>query len=157
MPKPLSRSQPTSSVANLLQPGVGAAALASPPARSEVLLPTPIVEQLPAAPKSVEPTGEAANVLRQFTLTAAADRTLKELTVTYSRATGLDLKLSEILRAVLVALRHALPELTREAGHIGPLKRPKNERGNEALRDELERRIARAIIAGMRASDTLEG
>src|SRR5262245_22311669 len=101
MPKPLSKSQPTSSVASLLQPGVGAAALAAPPARSEVLLPTPIVEQLPAVPRPSEPTGELATVLRQFTLTAAADRTLKELTATYSRATGLDLKHSEVLRAVL--------------------------------------------------------
>jgi len=55
----------------------------------------------------------------------------------------------------LIALEHAAPELEREAAHIGRLKRPKNERGNEGLRDRLERRIARALIAGTRATTIL--
>ena len=63
---------------------------------------------------------------------------------------------SELLRAVLVAVAHAMPELTREASNIGPLRRPKNDRGNEALRDELERRIATAFVAGMRAAGVMQ-
>jgi hypothetical protein len=57
---------------------------------------------------------------------------------------------------VLMALEHAAPELEREAAHIGRLKRPKNERGNEARRDQLERQIASAIIAGARAANVLD-
>jgi hypothetical protein len=73
----------------------------------------------------------------------------------YSAATDLDLKTSEIRRAVLVVLEHVITVLDKEARQIGPLKRPKHERGKEALRDQLERRIARAIIAGTRAANVL--
>jgi hypothetical protein len=59
----------------------------------------------------------------------SADRTLKRLVSIYSTATNLDLKASEVLSAVLVALEHAMPELERAAGQIGTLKRPKHERG----------------------------
>lgn len=155
MPKPLTKKQPTSSVANMLEPGIGAAAITKPPEQVEPILPTPITNQLPPPLISTKPMGEAANVLRQFSLTPSTDRTLKRLVTIYSAATNLDLKASEVLRAVLVALEHAVPELEREAGQIGPLKRPKHERGNEALRDQLERRIARAIIAGTRAANVL--
>ena len=74
----------------------------------------------------------------------------------YSRAGGVDLKSSEVMRAVLIALEHAAPELEREAARIGRLKRPKNDRGTEGLRDRLERRIARAIIAGVMATTAPE-
>jgi hypothetical protein len=70
----------------------------------------------------------------------------------YSRAGGVGLKSSEVMRAVLVALEYAAPELEREATRIGRLKRPKNDRGIEGLRNRFERRIARAIIAGLRAT-----
>ena len=72
---------------------------------------------------------------------------------TYSKATGIDLKAGEVVRAVLMALEHATLGIENEAAHIGRLKRPKNERGKEALSDQLERRIARAIIAGTRTAD----
>ena len=153
MPKPLDKPQPSSSVANMLDLGVGAAALAKPPRRENVL-PTPVANELPPqpAPPPAEPPGEPANIHRQFILTRPADETLKKLVRIYSRAGGVDLKSSEVMRAVLVALEHAAPELEREAARIGKLKRPKNDRGNEGLRDRLERRIARAIIAGLRAT-----
>ena len=153
MPKPLDKPQPSSSVANMLDLGVGAAALAKP-SRRENVLPTPVANELPPqpAPSPAEPAGEPANIHRQFILTRPADETLKKLVRIYSRAGGVDLKSSEVMRAVLVALEHAAPELEREAARIGKLKRPKNDRGNEGLRDRLERRIARAIIAGLRAT-----
>lgn len=151
MPKPLDKPQPTSSVANMLDLGVGAAALAKPPRRENVP-PTPLANEIPPQPVPAEPPGEPANIHRQFILTRSADETLKKLVRIYSRAGGVDLKSSEVMRAVLVALDHAAPELEREATRIGRLKRPKNDRGNEGLRDRLERRIARAIIAGLRAT-----
>lgn len=151
MPKPLDKPQPTSSVANMLDLGVGAAALAKPPRRENVP-PTSVANEIPPQPVPAEPPGEPANIHRQFILTRSADDTLKKLVRIYSRAGGVDLKSSEVMRAVLVALEHAAPELEREAARIGRLKRPKNDRGNEGLRDRLERRIARAIIAGLRAT-----
>ena len=151
MPKPLDKPQPTSSVANMLDLGVGAAALAKP-SRRENVPPTPVANDIPPQPVQADPPGEPANIHRQFILTRSADDTLKKLVRIYSRAGGVDLKSSEVMRAVLVALEHAAPELEREATRIGRLKRPKNDRGNEGLRDRLERRIARAIIAGLRAT-----
>lgn len=151
MPKPLDKPQPSSSVANMLDLGVGAAALATP-SRREHVPPTPVANDIPPQPVPAEPAGEPANIHRQFILTRSADETLKKLVRIYSRAGGVDLKSSEVMRAVLIALEHAAPELEREAARTGRLKRPKNDRGNEGLRDRLERRIARAIIAGVRAS-----
>ena len=151
MPKPLDKPQPTSSVANMLDLGVGAAALAKPPRRENVP-PTSVANEIPPQPVPAEPPGEPANIHRQFILTRSADETLKKLVRIYSRAGGVELKSSEVLRAVLVALEHAAPELEREATRIGRLKRPKNDRGNEGLRDRLERRIARASIPGVRAT-----
>lgn len=151
MPKPLDKPQPSSSVANMLDLGVGAAALAKPPRHERVPL-TPVTNDIPAQPAPEEPAGEPANLHRQFILTRSADETLKKLVRIYSRAGGVDLKSSEVMRAVLIALEHAAPELEREAARVGRLKRPKNDRGNEGLRDRLERRIARAIIAGVRAT-----
>ena len=154
MAKPLSKPQASSSVANMLDLGVGAAALAKPPKR-ELTLPTPIANEIPPQPPTAEPDGEPANIHRQFILTSSTDETLKKLVNIYSKATGIDLKGSEVMRSVLIALEHAAPELEREAAHIGRLRRPKNERGNEGLREQLERRIARAIIAGTRATTVL--
>lgn len=151
MPKPLDKPQPTSSVANMLDLGVGAAALAKP-SRRENVPPTPVANDIPPQPVKADPPGEPANIHRQFILTRSADDTLKKLVRIYSRAGGVDLKSSEVMRAVLVALEHAAPELEREAARIGRLKRPKNDRGNERLRDRLERRIARAIVAGLKAT-----
>lgn len=154
MAKLLNKPQPTSSVANMLDLGVGAAALAKPTNREPTSL-TPIADHLTPQPATAEPTGDPANIHRQFILTNSTDETLKKLVNIYSKATGVDLKGSEIMRAVLIALEHAAPELEREAAHIGRLKRPKNERGNEGLREQLERRLARAIIAGTRATTVL--
>ena len=151
MPKPLDKPQPTSSVANMLDLGVGAAALAKP-SRRENVPPTPVANDIPPQPAPTKPAAEPANIHRQFILTRSADQTLKKLVRIYSRAGGVDLKSSEVMRAVLIALEHAAPEIEREAARIGRLKRAKNDRGNEGLRDRLERRIARAIIAGARAA-----
>ncbi len=155
MAKPLTKPQRQSSVSNMLDLAVGAAALSKPSAR-ETVAPTPLANEITPLPKHSKTTGEPTNVYRQFILTRSTDETLKRVLSVYSKATGVDLKASEVMRAVLIALEHATPELEREAARIGRLKRPKNERGNEDLRDQLERRIAGAIIAGTRAAKVFE-
>jgi hypothetical protein len=155
MAKPLTKPQRESSVSNMLDMAVGAAAL-STPSKREPTTPTPVANEIQPRPIQNNTTGEPANIHRQFILTGSTDEILKRVVSIYSKATGIDLKASEVMRAVLMALDHAAPELEREAAHIGRLKRPKNERGNEALRDQLERRIARAIIAGARAANVFE-
>jgi len=129
-----------------------------------VATPTPSRTQMPqheAAPTSQpyasrEPTGERALVVRQFQLTPSADATLRNMVATYGQATGLELTRSEFLRAVLHALSHTVGLHEREARMIGRLKRPKNEAWLFNRRDELERAIARAFVAAMRASPYLD-
>lgn len=139
----------------MLDLSVGAAALSKPSVR-ESTAPTPITSETGSVPKRNTTTGEPTNIYRQFILTGSTDETLKKLLSIYSKATGVDLKASEVMRAVLIALEHAVPELEREATRIGRLKRHKNERGNEDLRNQLERRIAGSIIAGTRAAKMFE-
>ena len=103
-----------------------------------------------------EPTGERAVVMRQFQLTPSADATLQEMIASYSQATGLELTRSEFLRAVLHALSSTVLLHQREARSIGRLKRPKNEAWLFNKRDELERSIARAFVAAMRAAPSME-
>jgi hypothetical protein len=162
MAKTLNRPQPTSSVASMLQPAIGLALMAKPePATTPIVpIPTPTMpdEERPRGGEirpSGPVTGEVPSIARQFTLTPRTNRTLKQLVATYSEAIGLDLKHSELLRAILVAVEHAMPELLREALEIGTLRRPKNDRGREGEREHLERRIARSFLAGMRGSSRL--
>ena len=60
----------------------------------------------------------------------------------YSKATGSELTNSHVLRALLKAIEHAMPQLEHEAEQMDKLKRPKNDRANEAHRDEFERKLA---------------
>jgi hypothetical protein len=102
------------------------------------------------------PTGEIANITRQFILTPTTDETLKRLITIYNRASGANLTNSHVLRAILKGVAHAMPELEREAARLRALKRPSNARGKEALREEFEQKLAAAFIAGMRAAAVYE-
>jgi hypothetical protein len=158
MPKPLTRTPPSSSVAGILEQGITSQLIARPEARSATIVPMPVSHQVsPEEGDSgqIQASGEVAGIHRQFALTPSTDRTLKRLIAAYGEATGLDLKHSQLLRAILVAVAYAMPELTREATHIGRLRRPKNDRGSESLRDGLERRIAAAFVSGMRAAGVM--
>jgi hypothetical protein len=144
MPKPLSRPSPTSSVANLLDPGIGSAVLAAvkpPPPRP------------PAFPPAREPDGpDAVYLKREFVLTQTADATLKRLVGLFETATGTTVSNSHVLRAVLSLVADSWPDLEREAARLGPLARPSNARGKEAERVAFERALADALLAGLRAS-----
>jgi uncharacterized protein YbjT (DUF2867 family) len=160
MAKHLQTVPPTSSVAKLLEPGIGAAAtrpLASQPPR-----PANPGEDLPAAtrpaleqdiaPAAGRQTGEPADIKREFTLTRGTDDTLSELLALYQRTTGCRLHSSHLMRALLRVVREAMPELEREAKALGRLRRPSNATGREAERDEFEERIAESLRAAFLAA-----
>ena len=147
MPKPLLRPQPTSSVANILDESVARAALAR-------VTPARRVEETEQAAHTTsvvadEALTETPTIRRQFILTPSADLTLKHMVALYSKATGSELTNSHVLRALLKAIEHAMPQLEHEAEQMDKLKRPKNDRANEAHRDEFERKLALCIVAGM--------
>ena len=147
MPKPLLRPQPTSSVANILDESVARAALAR-------VTPARRVEETEQAAHTTsvvadEALTETPTIRRQFILTPSADLTLKHMVALYSKATGSELTNSHMLRALLKAIEHTMPQLEHEAEQMGKLKRPKNDRANEAHRDEFERKLASCIVAGM--------
>lgn len=159
MPKELTRKQPSSSLANVLAEASVGPAIASPglhaPKPSEHKIVGVIQPPEKPAPTG-EPTGEPANIHRQFGLTKTADQTLRELIELYSTAVGFDLTNAEVFRGVLHGIKHAMPMLKREARHIGKQKRFKNSKGNEALRDQLEQKVGRAFVAGMRAASDMD-
>ena len=144
MPKNLTRSQPTSSISRFLEPGVVKAAL-SEPDRANV--------GNPSTPKA---DGESPAIKRELILTPSADDILSQLVRVLSRATRTNITNSHFLRALLKALAQALPEIEHQASLLGILKRPSNARGNESNREEYERRLAAALLAGMRASRPAE-
>jgi hypothetical protein len=141
MAKPLTSAVPSSAVARLLEPGVARAALAEAPAGNS---------------KAPEPTGETPDIKREFILTQTADDALGHLISLYSKATGTHVTNSHFLRAVLKALALAMPDVEKQAWQIGKLRRPSNARGKEAERDEYEKQIAAALLAGMRAFQPIE-
>jgi hypothetical protein len=161
MAKPLTSIPPSSSVAKLLEPGIGAAATrptavphAGMPAGPQAGAPAP--SRADAAPAedeidSVPATGELPDIKREFTLTRSTDDTLSELLALYQRTTGCKLHTSHLMRSLLKALRQAMPEVEREARVLGPLRRPSNASGREAERDEFESRLAASLLAGLRA------
>jgi len=155
MPKPLSRQQPSSSVARLLEPGIAAGALA--PVRSDRAdQPSQGTVQENERNRGRGATGEIANITRQFIVTESTDEILKQLVQLYSRTAGSQLTNSHILRAILKGVAHAMPELEREAERLGRIKRPRNVRGKEHEREHFERRITAAFMAGMRAASMYE-
>jgi hypothetical protein len=161
MAKPLTTMPPSSSVAKLLEPGIGAAATrpmaiphAGVPAGPQAGSPAP--SRTDAAPTpdgtdSVVATGEQPDIKREFTLTRSTDDTLSELVALYQRTTGCRLHASHLMRGLLKVLRQAMPEVEREAWALGPLRRPSNASGREAERDEFESRLAASLLAGLRA------
>ncbi len=143
MPKPLSRPSPTSSVANLLDPGIGSAVLAAV---------KPLPPRTPAFPLAREPDGpDAVYLKREFVLTQTADHTLKRLVGLFETATGTTVSNSHVLRAVLSLVADSWPNVEREAARLGPLARPSNAKGKEGERVAFEQALAETLLAGLRA------
>ncbi len=145
MAKPLGATVPTSSVARLLEPGAASAAIA------------------PLGPRLVPPrselrteTGTAPPIKREFVLSPAADEALRQLVSVYQRSVGGSITHSHLLRALFQVVGHALPEIERQAGDLGPLKRPSNAREDEVKRQEFERRLADSLCRAFRAAPLME-
>ena len=155
MAKPLTSPQPSSSVANFLEPSVGAAALAKVEHVSPPIAATPIVTQLPPARLNVVRLPRRY-VLRQFKWPSDTDETLQRLVAVFSEAVGTDLKMTEVLCAIMKGIESALPEIAREAGSMGPMQRPKNDPNNDRRKEEFLTEIAKRFVAGMRAASVLE-
>jgi hypothetical protein len=151
MPKPLITIPPSSSVAKLLEPGVGAAAMKPAAPQAGVRGGGDAGPREPAPAGTPEPTGEAADVKRELTLTRTTDRTLDDLVAIYQRATGARVHASHVMRALLRALRSSLPEVERAAAGLGPIRRPSNAPGREAERDAFEIKLSESLLAGLRA------
>jgi hypothetical protein len=158
MPEPLTRKQPTSSIATLFSDEAARAALAPPGARVTA---APVIqpyrsESRPEPPRhwpvSTAPTGEPSGIVRQFQLTATADAALRRVMRVYCEATGIELNRSEFLRALIRVLEHALTQHEHAAATVGPVRRSKNDPWLLHLRDDLERRLAAALHLALRTA-----
>jgi hypothetical protein len=94
---------------------------------------------------------------RQFTLTPRTDATTERLVELFRRVTRTRMTTSHVMRAVLKALQHGMPEIERAARSIGPTPLPSNAKGGEVERERFEAFLADAIVAGMRASAAYAG
>jgi len=157
MAEPLKREQPSSSVATIFRKDVALAAVAIPGSHTPLAPPAgppepePPVRAEPRPAVALAATGEPADVLRQFQLTASADAALKRVMRAYSEATGLDLNRSEFLRSLIRVLEHSIPQHEGVARTVGTLRRAKNDPWLLHKRDEIERRLARAIHEAFRS------
>ena len=175
MPRTLRGPQPSSAVATLLEADEGAlldvhaAARAIAPAGSisAVLAAketdvAALSEQrdhtsTPATPHAgMRAKGESPTIKRELTLTPTADEAFTRLVETFRKTTGTRLTSSHAARALLNGMVQCFPAIEREARRLGRLKLPSNARGREAEREHFERQIARALVAGIRASPALE-
>ena len=186
MAERLKREQPTSSIANALNLGAVRAATEPQPKAPDLVAPlaangaistafavSPVMPTVASSapnarialvPPAVEShaalsrdrTGEPADIMRQFQLTRSTDRVLKRLMSAYSEATGIAISGSELLRAILHGLERTIELHEREARAAGPFRRSKNDPWLLHKRDELERSLARAFVAAMRAAPAFE-
>lgn len=155
MARPLREDPPSSAVARLLDVGAATRALsvtAINKPESQI-----VGNESPAAGPNAN-VCPAVNTLvkREFVLTTAADRSFCELVDLVRRATGTRLSASHVLRALALALSHARPSLESEIRRLGSLRLPSNAPGKLTERTRFERRIASALVAGMRAAAALD-
>jgi hypothetical protein len=96
--------------------------------------------------------GEVPTIHRQVVLTPTSNLAFDDVIRLISQATGSRISMSHFFRAVLKVISHARPELEKALQELGKVKRPKNVRGEEARREDYERKIARAILDAIKAS-----
>lgn len=154
MAKPLTHAKPSSSVAGLLELAVGRQAIAPGSGDNVRFAREAWASQSPpgsAEGDAIRASNEVHSISRQFSLTPQADKTLKALLEACGESLGLELKQSELLRAILMAMDAASVPILVEIRTIGRIKRLKNERANAPLQHEMELRLAKAILGGIRA------
>lgn len=141
MPKPLTQPPPTSSVANLLDPGIGSAVLAA-------VKPLPARPQAGMRDRDAAENPDAVYLKREFVLTQTTDQILKRLVSLFEAATGTTVSNSHILRAAFLLVADSWADLEREASRLGPLARPSNAKGREAERVAFEQALAECLRGG---------
>lgn len=95
---------------------------------------------------------ESAVIKRELALNSQTDETFTRLVEIFRRHTQTRLSSSHIARALLVGVGHCLNQIEREARRLGRQKLPSNARGRKAEREQFERSIALALVAGIRAA-----
>jgi len=173
MPKPLREPPPSSSVARLLDVDAASRATAPPDRGEPATSPPspsndppsashreqPVAYEAGAAANIVSPrfplhrpTGEPANVKREFVLSPSTDETFTRLLELYRRSTGTRLSGSHVARAMLKGISQCMDSIQREAALIGRQKLPSNARGREGERERFEEAVAKSFIAGIRSA-----
>lgn len=151
MPQPLLRPQPTSSVAAMLERGVGASVVAKPQSAATPDAPA-LVQSTPTLCDATPSHTAPASIPRQFLLSVECDTALKAIQLVFADAAGIHLRQSELLRAILIAMDQLLPGIRREATNLGRMRRPKNDRQSEQAQEALERRIADVLLTACRVA-----
>jgi hypothetical protein len=159
MAKPLQKPPPTSSVARLFDIEAASRALSQPlPSNDKPAVPDSASREpeksnvvTPPFPRST-PSGEPANIKREFVLSPSTDETFSRLVDLYRRSTGTRLSGSHVARAMLRGVATCLDSLQREANGLGRLKLPSNARGREGERERFEEALAERFINGIRSA-----
>lgn len=103
-----------------------------------------------------EMTGRPTLCKREVILTRETDATFEQLLQVLRVATGTRLTASQMVRALLKSVAHAMPTIQREAARIQHMKLPGNAAAQAAQRERFENRIAQVLVAGLRAAAALE-
>lgn len=155
MPRPLREAPPSSAVARLLDVNAAARAVSTTAVLGPETTNAAAPPEATLTPRTPE-QGALSLVKREFVLTPATEQSLLALIDLLRRTTGARLSASHVLRALLIGVEHARPSIEAESSRIGALKLPSNAHGREAERARFERRIAAALVAGMRAAASLD-
>lgn len=162
MAKSLTKTQPTSSVDRFLKNTAFDAALEPLSESSEehsyeeisptaVRLPAPAAKVISVPPPVRRIAGKAQKPPTiEVVLTPEMNDLVNNLHVILRDTTGASLNKSQLLRSLLRAVKLNLREIEREAGRIGPLKRPSNNPGFEEERELFEETCAQVFLRGMR-------
>lgn len=159
MAKPLHEPLPSSSIARLLDRTAAARATAPPssvPLAFHPAAPSTRPDDVPQPLARVDET--PACTKREFTLCSHTDDVFSQLADIYRRTTRTRLSNSHVMRALLRGVAHCLDGLELEAHkQLVPQKLPSNARGRQEERARFEERLARVLIAGIRATSSDEG
>jgi hypothetical protein len=127
--------------------------LALPPAPLGLASPplTSTVSELPVVPR---PEQEKLAREKRVLLSRSEEREVERLVADLTDTLCTPLKLSHVLRATVLLLRHAREEILTESQRVGPLKRPHN--GEAVALVAFEHDLAQIIDRSLRNSPPLD-
>lgn len=95
-------------------------------------------------------------IKREFILTEAADDTFTRLLMLYRRATQTRMTASHLLRAMMISVSHCFASLEHAARKMSQERLPPNGPAFEVQRAAFERRVAEALVSGIRSAAALD-